>query len=703
MNKKRFDGRLYREGLRQTRTIGLTFMVLMSVTGILGSLSIALSQRWGQGDGELIRAVTVDLQDICGIMPLAMYFMVPIMLLFLFRFLTKRNASDFYHAIPQTRLCLGLSFFLSVMTWTAAAVLVSSGVIVSVCLLLSRYLLLNLSSVLPVIVNTLAGCLLVAGGMLIAASLTGTTFSALLMGAMILILPRLILTSGRAALLSLNGMFVERDFLPWLSAEFNVPAGLLLQAGSFLFGAGHTPLIFTSLWPALYSSLLGLLYAGFGLLLFCRRRSEAASNAAVSRRVQALNRISFSMLFCILPMTWITEILCGESGFFSFIEAGIFYVLAILAYFLYELITTRSARTIPKILPGLGLLVGVNAALILVLTSVYNIESSFCPTADQMKSVSISSEYYMEEDDDYFRTMSSEVEIKNPEAFRLVGDCLEKAVKDEQEVNLGSTNQNTGRYYSLVVRIRSTRGERVRRLIFREKQYERLSEILSETPEYRKIFMELPDPEKEVAALSFEGIDYANPLTEEKARKIYASLREEVSRMEFSDWWTNCLEGDGAVGWLKLTVKTEGRFYSLSLPVTADQPETLAITAAAFNETRLKDKAALLDFGREMTRRLEAGESFEQILEGRSFDLWGDCWGGGMADESFYVCDEESLGEAIRLLTEEETGDCWILMQLSRWEENPDSYEECQSFCYFFRVDSRRVSWEKLGIGNETY
>ena len=227
MNKPLWNGRLYREGLRQSRTIGLATIIILTLVGLLGPMVIALTIRSNMSSEELalLQPQTMNLARLFPCLPAVMYIAVPAILFYLFRFLNKRSGSDFYHSLPQTRLCVMNSFFLSAMTWIVLAVVLSVGGVIGLSWGLSRYIQLNLASVTPMLLNTLAGCLLGAGAVMIAISLTGTAFSGLLMTAMIVFLPRLFLLVGAHTLLSLSEMFVS---MPGMNYGYNVPFGVLM-------------------------------------------------------------------------------------------------------------------------------------------------------------------------------------------------------------------------------------------------------------------------------------------------------------------------------------------------------------------------------------------------------------------------------------------------------------------------------------------
>lgn len=102
MRKPIFSPRLYLDGLKQLRLIGIAGLVILALEAILIPVGGVLSQM----DREFVSVELVGFMNMHPMLVLCFCVLAPLMTLYLFQFLNKRNASDFYHAIPETRLCL---------------------------------------------------------------------------------------------------------------------------------------------------------------------------------------------------------------------------------------------------------------------------------------------------------------------------------------------------------------------------------------------------------------------------------------------------------------------------------------------------------------------------------------------------------------------------------------------------------------------
>ena len=96
-----FSPKLFCEAFRQLRLFGIICLILLSVAEALILNGFYLSDT---KSAYFFDALTLNLPHLA-----AMYLMVPVMMLVLFRFLNHRNGSDFYCSAPVTRECLFLS------------------------------------------------------------------------------------------------------------------------------------------------------------------------------------------------------------------------------------------------------------------------------------------------------------------------------------------------------------------------------------------------------------------------------------------------------------------------------------------------------------------------------------------------------------------------------------------------------------------
>ncbi len=267
-----FSARLYLDTLRRLRLTGVT-LALITLLYLLSALLplLAVGQYHSIDSALNPRAFSTPLS--------ALALFGPVLLMVQgFFFLYQRKGSDFYHSLPYTRLCLGISVTLAALTWfflalglgvaTCAVIIPQTGALFPMAL--QGWMLATYSAV----------GLLVAGCALIALSLSGTPLAGLLIGGLTLFLPRFALTLYRTFVVYASDMMIYNDAGTFLSPAFHLPTALLVlftRSDELQRTAGVTHAQLFANGPAiLYTLGLALLALVWGMRCFIRRKSELA-------------------------------------------------------------------------------------------------------------------------------------------------------------------------------------------------------------------------------------------------------------------------------------------------------------------------------------------------------------------------------------------------------------------------------------------
>lgn len=520
MKQNWFSARLYREGLRQLRLIGILGLVILGLEAVLIPVGRWLSIRDMQ---------YYPIKDMVGfpemhpLLVLCFCAFAPLMVLYLFHFLNKRNASDFYHAIPATRLCLFFSFFAAVMTWILAILVLTSLLSVAVFLCFPAYFSVNMLSVLVVCLNVLAGSFLVAASVAVAMCVTGTVFTNIVVSLMIIFIPRLLIQLLITSVTSTLPLVSSDNFIPLLDSSYNVPVGMILSMGDSL----------TNWKSGVYTLVLGLIYAVCAALLFRARKSEAAGQSAPNRVLQAVYRLVLSMVVCAFACYFIFQDLVIHSQNDSYrmntYTYAVMYIIALGVFFLYELITTRKWKNLVRSLPSLLVLVLLNVALLGGMTGLYRSVLSFSPSAGDISSVRL---LPGRGSANYFAARASSIDITDETVRSIISRQLSSAVQV-----LERSREEYSRYTSLKttirVAIRSHGFTHVREIPMRAEDLEELAKPLAEIDEYRDVYQQLPPIEIQTTTVTLNH----SPSTGMNVQKVYETLCEEVAAMPFEDWY----------------------------------------------------------------------------------------------------------------------------------------------------------------------
>ncbi len=579
--------------------IGLTALIILLLVSVLLPIGNVIEEtRWMRDMAEqgIHYTQNVRLLDLLDINPLLLGSFctaTPLLLLYMFGFLTKRNACDFYHAIPQTRTCVFLSFFGAAMTWVLIYTVVPALMGAGLSAMFPAFFRVNWGNVLQVLFNIFAANLFVGASIAIAVSLTGTTFTNIVVSGIIIFVPRIFLTVV-TVLVTEALPFVPSGYLfPLLDAKYNVVFGMF---AGFLIGSEGA---LTELGSGLYTLVLGLIYTGAATYLFNWRRSEAAGQAAASSKLQLVYRLIVSMLICLIPCAFIYSGIIRQEHY-SISEIYVFfvmYVIAVVAYFLYELITTRKWRNLVKAAPGLGILVLLNVVLIGGMCLLHSVTLNTTPDADDIKSIQIvNSDSPTNFPDglleDYFAAKTNEVKLTDEAARTLISERLKEQV-DLWQFNQQNYYQKFDRMDQILVKI-NTGLRSIYRLIYLDEQgWELMGEVLESQDAFQSAYKDLPALGTNATAVSVDD------LGTEAGERVYEALRAELANMDFGEWYNlaeGSLYGDNVLTRVTFATAIGSKTYASAVAVTADMPQTAQTFMEAYNAENAKYKETLRDF-----------------------------------------------------------------------------------------------------------
>lgn len=344
MKNKIFSPGLFWETFRQLKIVGVLGTVLYCCFGILLPIGINVDMAKNIPDYvqagfynkrvETIPPETVIIPSII----MAVVF-VPVMMLVAFHFINKRNSCDFYHAIPVKRLAMYISIILAVLAWTCIMLILPVAVLAGMCGVL-QYVTVSLLSVAEAVVKALAVSVFILGVFSIGISLSGTLFTNILVSLMILVTPRVLI-------------FIYMNIIGGMAECY--PAEEIM--GNF-FG-GSNVLTQSVLWfdyyIGKYASVIptvieGLCYCVAGGAVFVHRKSETAQKPSLNRGVQNVLRIIPAYILGTLGIGFIPA-----ENFYGIV----FFVVCILMYFIYELLTSRKWHAVLKSIKQLPILIGL--------------------------------------------------------------------------------------------------------------------------------------------------------------------------------------------------------------------------------------------------------------------------------------------------------------------------------------------------------
>ncbi len=620
---KFFSISLYKDALKQLRIIGIVLVIIM------GYMPFATRMIYSN------YYVIVDkLQTIAYIVATF------IIMLHIFGFTTKRNASDVVYSLPHTRNCIFISYVLAAITWIVGILFANYiGSLINY----GKYKYVSYTNIRYVFENFVI-VILIMGAISIAQGLTGMLFTNVAMSCVILFVPRILIMYTIDLIYSICPYY-NIDYIKFPFCE-----NLNLLTASFNYDYSYN---FETSKGIAYTLILGLIYLVIGCILFSRRKSETAGNAAANKWIQGVVRTVVALVICLIPLyRIITYYLCGRNKYLNMSYVVICYVLAILVYYLFELLSTRKMRNLLKVTPGILFVVLGN---IMIFGSVYGVTENikeFKPNTDEVKYITISKSYYgyayntyaYINDKNYIYALAKDIKISDDNIINIFTDEYNKYVKNTSDYydNVWSSayeyndlNVNfcmDGRIYHRTVRINSGKEDVI------------LNYLCSDDRVTEKVY-DLPDDENIIRIEATENYITNINVSKESAKLLYDSYVKELKEM--SDNLKSIVTDDNSIAELEVKYKSPQGIKELYISITPLMPKTykMFLDIAGQNEETYLDSLEV-----NIKNALQVGVSFDinTLVNGNmgnSVYIYSGMFDAEYADEQLETCVNEFLRE----------------------------------------------------------
>lgn len=669
MENKWFNRKLYLDGIKQLRLIGWMAAIVLGLEAILTPIGTQIAYKeYEERIVELLRANGNGIE----IMPLFLALILvvaPIMTLYLFRFQNNRAASDCYHAMPQTRICQFLSFHAAILTWIVGIVVCSDGLLLFSTLLCSK-VSVAAAPLLKASVGVVAGCLFMESVVAIAMSLTGTTFSNLLVATMIWSVPSIIQCVA-------NMFLSDISILP--QPEISMSAGLLsffyedsynlsyLWAGAL----GDNWLIGFVRWSSiLYTAGMGIVYLVIAGVCSQYRKSECATHSAANRPMQMIFRLVPSFIVSLIPVWFIWEgrqnILHQTEDFYFFV--GVCYLICLLVYMLYELITVRRWKNVWRALPGFLLVFVLDGVFFGCAYANYNRVLHQCMEAEDVTGFEVdildtlSDGFYKNYSSSWLSYLGTEITLEDDEIESLLASRLKEEITLTEDGKLLSgssfTDGNAPYYGNKIYTISLLSGNKrlTREFYLSETEWNRIVTLMKEQKAYQETLMTFPEL-SEVSYLYSDNISGKEELGE-----VYETLCEEIQEGGLKKWLQVIEEEEEDSSMFELCLWMDET--QLGLPISNAYPKSMSLyIKSLLGEAKDEWQASL-----EEIEALEEKDNLEVsyiAIEASYLRKEGETWQETYSSFNYYYEDARKdalgrLGEVNALLEEMLKNDTYI-------------------------------------------
>lgn len=580
MKKKYFSSRLFWESFKQLRIIGIMATVILTAFAAIIPFGDYLSNYKSfvieNGVQKTVYSTSVvTALDIQPLMLLTYLIITPFLVLYAFHFLNKRNACDFYHSIPETRSCIFFSLFAACIAWIAVILLSGTAVSLLTTAILHKYFIVNYMTFFVSLFTVFSANILMASAIAAAMTITGTMFNNLFVSGLILFVPRIFIYTVFQLVCGSVPFLVSGTFSGVLSSPVS---NIIFGTVSSIFTGYNIPTMIYSMRSGLYSLLLGMIYAGAALYGFCRRKSESAGNAAASKRLSAVYRVTLAGVLSLIPCAIIFEAVVERRPFDRNLLFALFvwYFIIILVYALYELITSKKLSVMLRAWPGLLLVLLANGLILLILFGYRGHLLRFAPASDEITSIHMisnpSNEY---EERNYILDRAAKIHITDQKTISILSKNLAKSIQlyNERPSDFNNYFHNE-RNRILAFKINTRSGSGIRRISLTQEEYHYIMDVLEKNKEYRTLFYTLPEKNISLSFNSFTAGDIH--LTEAQIRALYKLYLQDIQSIPIEQQ-IKIISGEieNSCGYIRLEFSEGFYKYSLDLEITAAHTKTI--------------------------------------------------------------------------------------------------------------------------------
>lgn len=360
-----FNPKLFIEAIKQLKAVGITSLVCVTLFTVLGPILGYSDMYYEHSDNSMYLA---DIIEYWSPLFVLLYVIVPLMTIMIFRFLSNRKGSDFYHSLPIKRTCLFLTFISAVIAW-AFIIIFWYTFLFSITLNIFAYdLVIDLSVAITFSINLLIGCILIAAVFSISCSISGTIFTNVITGGMILLLPSIISIIFFELGYNYYNPFVTVDTIsPWLDPYSNIVLAPLYETASLHDSAYFYQQTLTSFsFPTLYTLGLAIIYVIIGRFAFKKRPSESAGKAFSYNYLSYVYIFFIGYMISLANVVWFYENL-KEDYFNIYVMNIMIYLFAATVMFICEIINSRSFKRGFKIFLSSPIIIALDAITVVLL------------------------------------------------------------------------------------------------------------------------------------------------------------------------------------------------------------------------------------------------------------------------------------------------------------------------------------------------
>ncbi len=578
-----FDKKLFKEAFRQIRlTFSLFLGLFLGIAALITIFSILSSVESYKLDKIVI---TYNVSEVLFMLYVAFLIVVPVFTFKLFKFLTKRNASDFYHAIPVKRKTILFTYGVAILAATAIIMILYTIIPTVAFSIAKKYISFDVTEALIFTLNTFACVFLVLGLCLLSSSLTGTFFTNMAFLLIIGFGPRLIISSITTSISNnLHELISYKTNYGFFSPDINLLFSTIF--GEMFYNYDFH--IYRLEWSTLYTFILGIIYIILAFAAFSKRHSEQAENSSRNPLIQHILRTCIGFVFG-LAATISLSSFSNEDMAYAYIVIIGYGFAAICGMIGFELLTTKKVKNLLNLFVSIPIILILCFSTNIIISTAESNILSYTPDAsrvDAVKCLSDSNNYGDGYAGNYYTYLLYSVKFDDEELI----DSLIELYNEQMVVFRDYYKNDTQEWFGAVygkdyeISISFIEGNKeINRIIYlNQKEYDAIMNLVYADDDYKKLYQSLPEK---------YNIHWGNEgFSKSETDKIMSALEKELKELSYENLLATISSDyylDNIYFEFNCETYMDGRYLDFDVKIGNHTPKTLD---TIFNILRERDK-----------------------------------------------------------------------------------------------------------------
>ncbi len=616
-NKKIFSVNMFWQTFKQLKVVGILSMAVTLFFVVFPQINDALyylkhiklyGEEQMDASAKMVYASNIDVLSITFIL------FTPILVLYVWNFLNKKNSSDFYHSLPYKRECLYFSKIAAVFAWQVIIHVVTYVCLIITFAIFKDCFIVEMWMVFRVFLSIFIANLLCGSAISLACALTGNVFSNICLSGLIIFLPRFLCIMIEAFATMKVPTVSDYQVFPLINDAHNIVAGYILRA---FVQIDYNSLMF-SVSSLVYTLILAFIYMGLGLLVFKFRKSEAAQKSALNKKLQVAISMTLGFVICFISVIFT---FAEDEGDRDYIMLVVFFLVAAFVIIVYELATGKKNHLLQRSVPSILMAYVLSLIFGVLVGTVADGMLEYAPKAQSIDYIKINgmsdnqASMYGYRAADYFDSIIEGIQIKDKQSCEIVA----KAIADNNSIIKNNKQYykefNSDNYGKMDIFVKDGLIGANRKVYIKSEDINVIATAAGKEEKYRERIKSLPIAEEAAIIWDSAYMDVKN------SRRIYNIYKEEYYNMDYEKILNHMVTPNPLIQ-MSLTFNSKGKTYEAQLPITSETPKAAQSYVEYTNEMCIQKNSSEMNQVKEILEKLSAGHSVSLSKhEGLSIDI----------------------------------------------------------------------------------